>query len=221
MPGLRLENELYRQGVQLIAGVDEVGRGPLAGPVVAAAVILPKGLPETEPWLKHVNDSKRLSPSQRERAAELIHRHATAIGVAQVPPANIDRMGIGQACISAMLRAVERLAPAPQHLLLDYVRIKTCPYPFEAIVKGDSISFSIAAASIIAKVTRDHYMQEADANFPGYSFGRNKGYPTAEHLSKLRTLGPCSIHRRSFAPVRAVAAQATTTFAYLKIGGED
>ena len=219
MPGLSLENELYRQGVQLIAGVDEAGRGPLAGPVVAAAVILPKGLSETEPWLKHVDDSKRLSPYQREKAAELIHRHATAVGVAQVPPGNIDRMGIGQACISAMLRAVEILAPVPQHLLLDFVPIKTCPYPFEAIVKGDGISFSIAAASIIAKVTRDHYMKEADANFPGYSFSRNKGYPTAEHLSQLRTLGPCSIHRRSFAPVRAVAGQTITSFSCPKTGG--
>ena len=219
MPGLSLENELYRQGVKRIAGVDEAGRGPLAGPVVAAAVILPEGLPETEPWLKHVDDSKRLSPSQRERAAELIHRHATAIGVAQVPPENIDRIGIGQACISAMLRAVETLAPPPQHLLLDFVPIKTCPYPFQAIVKGDGISYSIAAASIIAKVTRDHYMQEADATFPGYSFDRNKGYPTAEHLSKLRILGPCSIHRRSFAPVRAVADKPIATFCCPKTRG--
>ena len=212
MPGLSLENELYRQGIGLIAGVDEVGRGPLAGPVVAAAVILSEELSGDEPWLKHVNDSKRLSPAQRERAAEFIYQHAAGIGVGGESPESIDRMGIGQACISAMLRAAENLAPAPQFLLLDFVPIKTCPYPFQAIVKGDCISYSIAAASIIAKVTRDRYMQEADASFPGYSFARNKGYPTAEHLSKLRTLGPCPIHRHSFAPVRAVAGQTITTF---------
>lgn len=214
MPGLSLENELFRQGIGLIAGVDEAGRGPLAGPVVAAAVILSEGLSGAEPWLQHVDDSKRLSPAQRERAAELIYRHAAAVGVAEETPENIDRMGIGQACISAMLRAVENLTLAPQHLLLDFVPIKTCPYPFQAIVKGDGISYSIAAASIIAKVTRDRYMQEVDANFPGYSFARNKGYPTAEHLAILRTLGPCSIHRHSFAPVRAVANLAATTFAW-------
>ncbi len=118
-----------------------------------------------------------------------------------------------------MLCAVENLAQVPQHLLLDFVPIKACPYPFQTIVKGDSISYSIAAASIIAKVTRDRYMQEADASFPGYSFARNKGYPTAEHLSKLRTLGPCSIHRRSFAPVRAVVGQATTTCGRPRTGG--
>ncbi len=219
MPGLSLETELYQQGMGVIAGVDEAGRGPLAGPVVAAAVILPEGLSGVEPWLKHVDDSKRLSPAQRERAAELIYRHASAIGVAEEAPEFIDRRGIGQACISAMLRAVERLMPVPQHLLLDFVPIKTCPYPFQTIIKGDSISYSIAAASIIAKVTRDRYMREADASFPGYSFARNKGYPTADHLSKLRTLGPCSIHRYSFAPVRAVAGQAITTSGLPCTGG--
>ncbi len=212
MPGLSLENELYRQGIGLIAGVDEAGRGPLAGPVVAAAVILPEGLSGAEPWLKHIDDSKRLSPAQRERAAELIYRHAAGIGVGGESPEGIDRMGIGQACISAMLRAADNLTPAPQHLLLDFVPIKNCPYPFQAIVKGDCISYSIAAASIIAKVTRDRYMREADASYPGYYFARNKGYPTAEHLSKLRVLGPCSIHRHSFAPVRAVSDQAVTAF---------
>ena len=207
MPGLSLENQLHLQGVGLIAGVDEAGRGPLAGPVVAAAVILPTGLSESEPWLQGVNDSKRLSPTQRERAAELIYRYAAAIGVGQETPEDIDQIGIGRACISAMMGAVENLSPPPQHLLLDFVPIKTCPYPFQAIVKGDGISFSIAAASIIAKVTRDSYMREADAIFPGYSFAQNKGYPTAEHLSKLQTLGPCSIHRQSFAPVRASAGR--------------
>ena len=146
MPGLNLEKELYRHGIGLVAGVDEAGRGPLAGPVVAAAVMLPEELSEAEPWLKHVDDSKRLSPAQRERAAELIYRHAAAIGVGGESPESIDLMGIGQACISAMLRAAENLAPAPQYLLLDFVPIKTCPYPFQAIVKGDSISYSIAAA---------------------------------------------------------------------------
>ena len=202
MPGLDLERELQLRGCRLVAGVDEAGRGPLAGPVVAAAVILPPDLSGEEPWLKQVDDSKRLSSLQRERALESIHRYALATGVGQQDTADIDHLGILPATIAAMFGAVQRLSLQPEHLLFDFIPLKTCPYPYQTIVKGDSISYSIAAASIVAKVTRDRWMKEADGRYPGYSFGQNKGYPTAEHLAKLQTLGPCSIHRRSFAPVR-------------------
>ena len=205
MPSLTLEHQLQQRGVGLVAGVDEAGRGPLAGPVVAAAVILPTELSGSETWLEMIDDSKRLSPARREQAVELIVRHALAIGVAQEGPEEIDHMGIGNAAIRAMLQAVANLPLPPEHLLLDYVPLKQCALPFQAIVRGDSLSYSIAAASIVAKVTRDHWMRQQDTAYPGYSFAQNKGYPTAHHLAQLRELGPCSIHRRSFAPVREAA----------------
>jgi ribonuclease HII len=203
MPNLSLEQQLYRQGIQLVAGVDEAGRGPLAGPVVAAAVVLPNDLSGDEFWLRGINDSKKLSARQRERAADLILEHAWSVGIGQQSPQEIDRLGIGNACIQAMLNAVADLTVTPGHLLLDYVPIKQCPYLFDAIVKGDSRSYSIAAASIVAKVTRDRWMVErAEVEYPGYSFARHKGYPTADHRDTLQRRGPCPIHRRSFAPVR-------------------
>ena len=206
MPNLCLELGLQQQGYRLVAGVDEVGRGPLAGPVVSAAVILPPGLTGDEPWLNLLDDSKALSASQRELAVQAVHRYALAVGIGKCSHEEIDEIGIGQASIQAMMRAVADLPIQPVHLLLDYVPIRQCPLPFQAIVKGDSISYSIAAASNVAKVTRDGLMREADVLFPGYSFAQNKGYPTAYHRSQLLELGPCSIHRRSFGPVR-VAAQ--------------
>ena len=206
MPDLSLERRLYQQGLRLIAGVDEAGRGPLAGPVVAAAVILPYDLTGFEPWLSTVDDSKRLSAANREKAVSAIERHALAIGVGWASPQEIDEVGVGKATIKAMMRAVARLPVRPEHLLLDYVPLKECPLPFETVVRGDSLSYSIAAASDVAKVTRDRWMLEADARFPAYSFARNKGYPTPHHLARLREFGPCDIHRRSFAPVREAAA---------------
>jgi ribonuclease HII len=202
MPSLDLEWQLQHQGVRLVAGVDEAGRGPLAGPVVAAAVILPPELSGFEPWLKTVDDSKRLSPLQREKAAEFIQRHATAVGVGKAGPEEIDCLGIVPATIKAMLQAVAYLTIQPEHLLLDFILLKTCSLPFQSIVKGDALSYSIAAASIVAKVTRDRLMERADPLYPGYSFAQNKGYPTAHHLTQLQSLGPCFIHRRSFAPVQ-------------------
>ncbi len=204
MPDLSLERRLHQAGVSLVAGVDEAGRGPLAGPVAAAAVILPPDLSGDEPWLAAVDDSKRLSAAQRERAIALVRDHALAVAVALVGAEEIDRVGIGQATLQAMLQAVSDLSISPQHLLLDYVPLRRCHLPFDLIVRGDSLSYSIAAASIVAKVTRDRWMLQADAQFPGYAFARHKGYPTAQHLSCLRALGPCPIHRRSFAPVRQV-----------------
>jgi ribonuclease HII len=203
---LSLESRIYQQGLRLIAGVDEAGRGPLAGPVVAGAVILPPGLSGAEPWLDLIDDSKRLSAANREKAVNAVRRHALAIGVGWAGPEEIDEVGVGQATIKAMMRAVARLSVRPEHLLLDFVPLRECPFPFETVVRGDSLSYSIAAASNVAKVTRDRWMQEADARFPAYSFAQNKGYPTPHHLARLRQFGPCDIHRRSFAPVREAAA---------------
>ena len=203
MPDLSLEKRLLCQGYKLVAGVDEAGRGPLAGPVVAAAVILPPSLTGSEPWLDLLDDSKVLTPNQRERADTAVRQHGLAVGVGHATPEEIDHLGIGQATISAMLRAVADLPLTPAHLLLDFVHLKECHLPFQAIVKGDSISYSIAAASNVAKVTRDQWMREADQHYPGYSFAQNKGYPTVQHRARLLELGPCNIHRRSFAPVRA------------------
>ena len=205
MPDLSLELGLRSMGYELVAGVDEAGRGPLAGPVVSAAVILPPSLTGAEAWLDLLDDSKVLSQAQRERAVDAVRQHALAVGVGQASVEEIDTIGIGQAAIQSMMRAVAALPVRPAHLLLDYVPIRECPLPYRAIVKGDSISYSIAAASNVAKVTRDRLMQEADARFPGYAFAQNKGYPTAQHRSRLRELGPCSLHRRSFAPVRDAA----------------
>ena len=202
MPDLSHEGRLYRQGLRVIAGVDEAGRGPLAGPVVAAAVVLSPHLTGDEAWLKKLDDSKRLSARQREAAFVLIQENALAVAVVEESPEEIDRIGIGRAVIRAMLRAVDGLAVVPQHLLLDYVPIRECPYPYETLVKGDSRSYSIAAASIIAKVTRDRVMEGADRLYPGYGFARNKGYGTALHREQLASLGPCPLHRRSFAPLR-------------------
>ena len=205
MPDLCHERRLYRQGLRVVAGVDEAGRGPLAGPVVAAAVALPSDLSGGEAWLTKLDDSKRLTAQQREAAFVLIQEHAVAVSVVEESPEEIDRIGIGRAVIRAMLRAVEGLTVTPQHLLLDYVPIKECPYSYETLVKGDSRSYSIAAASIIAKVTRDRTMELADTLYPGYGFARHKGYGTALHREQLSSLGPCPLHRRSFAPLRQAA----------------
>lgn len=208
MPDLSLEQGLHCRGFRLIAGVDEAGRGPLAGPVVAAAVILPPDLTGDEPWLELLDDSKRLSPAQRDRAVAVIEEHALAIGVAQSESADIDRKGISPATIWAMMQAVANLSVTPHHLLLDFVYISSCHLPYDTVVKGDSISYSIAAASNVAKVTRDRWMKQADEMYPGYAFARHKGYPTSYHVARLNELGPCQIHRRSYAPVRVAAGRA-------------
>ena len=200
-PNLSLESELLARDLRPVAGVDEAGRGPLAGPVVAAAVILPPGLTGGEEWLELLDDSKRLTPLQRERAFEAVERHALAWATGEVGPAEIDRIGIGNASLRAMLLAVSRLRLKPAYLLLDHIHVRQCPYPYDTVVKGDARSYSIAAASNVAKVTRDRIMGDYEKEYPGYSFGQHKGYATALHLERLRELGPCVIHRRSFAPV--------------------
>ena len=201
MPDLSLERALLRRGVRPIAGADEAGRGPLAGPVVAAAVILPPDLTGEEEWLLLLDDSKRLSRSRREQAFDAVQAHALDWAVASVEPEEIDRIGIGAAALKAMMLAVDGLRLDPAHLLLDYIPVKQCPYPYEAVVKGDSRSYSIAAASNVAKVVRDRMMGEYDELYPAYGFAQHKGYPTRMHLQRLEEIGPCGIHRRSFRPV--------------------
>lgn len=202
MPDLSLEAAFRSGGFQLVAGVDEAGRGPLAGPVAAAAVILPPDLSGQEDWLNAIDDSKRLSEKNRAEAAELIRAEALAWAVKRIGPAEIDRIGIGRAVRRAMRAAVSALLPAPDALLLDWVPVQECQLPFQRVVKGDAKSLSIAAASILAKVDRDQRMIQADYQYPGYGFARHKGYATNQHLRCLRELGPAPIHRRSFNPLR-------------------
>ena len=203
MPGLELERLAHLRGSTLVAGVDEAGRGPLAGPVMAAAVILPAELSGAEPWLAAIDDSKRLSEKRREEALELIRRHALAVAVAQQDADDIDALGILPATIQAMTNALHSLRVEPEYVLFDYLPLKACPFAHQTVVKGDSISYSIAAASIVAKVTRDRWMQRAERQYPGYGFAQHKGYPTRKHIERMQVLGPCSIHRRSYRPVRA------------------
>jgi ribonuclease HII len=182
----------------IIAGVDEAGRGPLAGPVVAAAVILPEQHP-----ILGLNDSKKLSEAQRERLFDQIIQHAVTYNVCFVHSDEIDQVNILQATMLGMQRALSGLSVLPQHALIDGNRIpKHLPCSAEAIVKGDSKEQCIMAASIVAKVSRDRWMQNLHNEFPHYGFAVHKGYPTPEHLAALQQHGPCSAHRRSFAPVR-------------------
>jgi ribonuclease HII len=192
------EENLRARGFRFVAGVDEAGRGPLAGPVVAAAVVLPDGFRHDS-----LNDSKKLT----ERMRESIFTEITTDGyirwaLAIIESEEIDRLNILRATHEAMRRAVAKLDPQPQHVLIDGLPVKPFPLPQTALVGGDGLSFSIAAASIVAKVTRDRLMLEHDAKFPGYDFARHKGYGTPQHLAALKKNGPCPIHRRSFLPVR-------------------
>lgn len=194
---LRFEQELWARGVRVVAGLDEVGMSPLAGPVAAGAVVLKVG------WrAPGINDSKQLTPKARADLAVLIRKEAVAHAVAFVEPADIDRLNIYWASLLAMRKAVEALGIVPEHLLIDARRIKDLPIEQSRIVKGDERSLSIAAASIVAKTARDAKMVEYDRLYPGYGFARHKGYPVKEHLSALAERGACEIHRRSFAPVR-------------------
>ena len=194
---LRFEKRLYKQGIQRIAGIDEAGRGPLAGPVVAAAVILPPNF-----RLRGLNDSKQLSCLAREAYYEaLVSNSEIVFGVGVASVAEIDQINILRATHLAMQRAVSGLVSFPEHLLIDGLPVSAFSLPQTAIVDGDARSFSIAAASVIAKVTRDRMMVSWHEEFPVYEFARNKGYGTPEHLEKLRSYGPCLLHRRTFGPV--------------------
>ena len=183
-----IERSCFARGIGLVCGADEAGAGPLAGAVYAAAVILPPGL----------DDSKKVSPRKREVLFDQIQAQAVAWAVASVDEGEIDRINILNARMLAMDRAIQALDPAPEYALIDGNRNTGIRCPNETVVKGDGRSASIAAASILAKVSRDRYMKEMDARYPGYGFARHKGYPTKAHYEALRRLGPCPIHRRTF-----------------------
>jgi ribonuclease HII len=199
------ERVLWRQNLTRVAGVDEAGRGPLAGPVVAAAAILPSrwaesGLPIE---LKDLNDSKQLTAAQREKFFQFITNcREIKFAIAQADAAVIDEINILQATHRAMNDALAQLNPQPQHALVDGRAVKTMRVPQTAIVKGDARSYSIAAASVLAKVTRDRLMLGFHAQFPEYGFAEHKGYGTAKHLAAIEKFGACPIHRKSFAPLK-------------------
>jgi ribonuclease HII len=207
-PDFVAERALWRDGVDFIAGIDEVGRGPLAGPVAAGAVVLPRidRITKTFRWLCAVRDSKQLTGAAREELSGYIWHHSLAAGVAFVPVAVIDRIGIAEASRQAWLGAISELVVKPAHLLLDAFRLPACRLPQTAIINGDEKIMSIACASIIAKVARDRLMAEQHTEHPGYGFLTNKGYATPEHFAALDRLGPCRLHRRSFSPVREMVA---------------
>lgn len=201
MPDLSHERALKKEGFATVAGIDEAGRGPLAGPVSAAAVVLP-------PRFKHpvLTDSKKLSEKQREQLyEEIVGNDKILWASAFVEPEEIDRINILQATYAAMARAFQKLSPQPEVALIDGKPVKGFPGEHRALVKGDFLSLSIAAASVIAKVERDRRMMAYAEEFPGYGFERHKGYGTKIHLEGLAKLGPCRIHRRSFAPVALAA----------------
>ena len=195
---LAYEKECYARGMELIAGVDEVGRGPLAGPVVAAAVILPKACK-----IPGLNDSKKIPKSKHKEIYEAVLQNAIAIGIGIKDNQVIDQVNIYEATKLAMMEAIGQLEPQPQHLLIDAMKLDL-PIPQTSIIKGDANSLSIAAASIVAKVTRDQMMEEFDREYPGYDFAQNAGYGTANHLAGLDQLGVTPIHRRSFEPVKSM-----------------
>jgi len=207
MPDLHLEHGLLQEGYRLIAGVDEAGRGAWAGPVIAAAVILPLDKPDVLKELAEagVNDSKQLSAKRRERLYHLIREKAVAYGMGGVSARFIDKDGILKATRKAMQRAVSILPTQPQALLIDAVDLSSLvPLPQKFMPYGDSLSLSIAAASILAKVSRDVFMTQLDALYPGYSFARHKGYGTRLHREALEKIGPSLMHRHSFRPVAAL-----------------
>jgi ribonuclease HII len=201
-PGIALERGLWQQGVRLVAGIDEVGRGAWAGPVVASAVILPPDNPRLRAALRGVTDSKLLTARQRERLFGLIQAAAISVGVGGASAAEVDQHGLTAATCAAMQRAVAMLNPQPEALLIDVVNLAGyVPLPQQAFVRGELRSLSIAAASIIAKVNRDRWMLGLDERYPGYEFGRHKGYGTAAHSAALARLGVSDAHRQSYAPI--------------------
>ncbi len=204
-PSFAEERVLMAQGYRFIAGVDEVGCGALAGPLVAAAVILPARMRVR--WAKQVNDSKLLTPARRELLFPHIHQVAISVGIGTVPHEVIDAQGLTRARRLAMKLAVEQLSPPPEWLLIDYLYLPEVALPQKGITNGDRLCFSIACASIVAKVTRDRLMVELERTYPGYGLAAHKGYGTREHLACLRRLGPCPIHRRSYQPVKEVIYQ--------------
>ncbi len=205
-PTLYEEYALQRAGYQLIAGLDEVGRGSWAGPVVAGAVILPLARNNLIAALGGVNDSKKLSAKKREFLVPIIRANALAVAIGRAEPAEIDDVGIAPATRLAMMRALQSLSPAADCLLLDAFPLPESPLPQKAIVHGDALCLSVAAASIVAKVARDAWMVALDAKFPGYGFAQHKGYGTTAHRQALEHLGPTPWHRMSWSPMRDIVS---------------
>ena len=192
--GFDFEEQAASEGFQFVAGVDEVGRGCLAGPVVAAACILD----QSKPVPRSLNDSKKLTERQRKEIYQELRQTAVAYSLGIIDADDIDRVNILEATKLAMLKAIDGLTPAPDHLLIDALQLRQCSLPQKAIIKGDSISYSIAAASVIAKVFRDDLMKQYDAEFPEYGFAGHKGYGSVAHLAAIREHGPCRLHRKTF-----------------------
>lgn len=202
-PNLSFEGRLWESGINCVAGIDEAGRGALAGPVVAAALIIP-----SDPGLHHsltgMLDSKKLSPAERGTWVDLLYQNALSWGVGMASHQEIDMWGIIPATRIAAQRALHNLSGLPDHLLLDYLFLPDCDIPQTSLIKGDERSLSIAGASILAKTSRDKALMELDSSYPGYRFADHKGYGTPYHRMALERLGPCPIHRRSFAPVKGL-----------------
>lgn len=203
----KFEEELNDNGITLIAGVDEVGRGPLAGPVVAAAVILPECV-----RIKGINDSKQLSEKKRVELYNEIYEKALAIEVSYLSPEEVDSLNIYQATKLCMLECINNLGIKPEHVLIDAMPLNELDIPHTSIIHGDALSASIAAASIVAKVERDNYMVKMSKKYPGYGFEKHKGYGTKEHLDALEKLGVTPIHRKSFGPVQKCLVKQLTIF---------
>jgi ribonuclease HII len=200
-PDLSFESTLWQSGLMRVAGMDEAGRGPIAGPVTAAAIILPPD-PVLAVKLRGVRDSKQMTAADREFWADCLKTTAWDWGIGSASSYEIDQMGIIPATRLAAIRSLLALKIAPEHLLIDYLRIPECDFPQTPLVKGDARCLSIAAASVLAKVSRDAHLCELDELYPGYNFAANKGYCTPEHITALQVLGPCPIHRQTFRPIR-------------------
>src|ERR1051326_4291855 len=211
---LHFERLLWKAGIQHIAGVDEVGMGPLAGPVVAAAVVFPPGVE-----IERIDDSKALDEETRNRLDREIRERACAVGIGRVEVDEIDRINIYHAGIRAMQLALQSLTIMPQHILVDSRTVPGFTQPQNSFDKGDGINFSIAAASIVAKVYRDQLMTDMDTQYSGYGFGNHKGYATPEHQNAIRELGPCPIHRRSFDYIREICGEYCDLYYSLKQEG--
>ncbi len=223
VPDWGFESEAESAGACLVAGIDEVGRGPLAGPVVAAAVILPGELRDSRQnqneWLKDLRDSKQVPEDRREYVSERIREIAVAFGIGAASPTEIDAVGIVAATRRAMYRAIECLDPQPDHLLIDALELPGVPLPQTSIIKGDARSRSIAAASIVAKVSRDRLMRDVlHVRFPNYGFAGHTGYGSKAHIEAIMRFGPCPAHRKSFAPVRDLVQPAYAA-ARLRLAG--
>lgn len=200
-PTYEREEALIAQGYSMVAGVDEVGRGPLAGPVMAGAVVLPGVHMD---WFDDVRDSKLLSAAKRALLAPMIRRDSIAFGIGAASVAEIDRLGIAKATMLASVRSIRNLGLKPAYVLTDNVKLRGIGVPYTAVPDGDTICISIAAASVIAKVARDEIMAEMDKRYPEYGFARHKGYATAEHMERINQIGVCEIHRKTFSPAKEI-----------------